>query len=208
MYFLFLFWRGGEKEKEVERNISVWLPLACPLLGTWHATQAAQCPDWEPNPATLQFTGWHSLHWATPARPAFFYLLKTSRFFCCFINFVLLKIYFYIYFYERALYCFFVLFCSTANSMLATLKESHLLYYICLKRIDYIFRVVIKLKTGTILGEKMLFYLTFWTIIFSPFTSINIKFILIKGALLGLVFPSAQVTCWPFTWFPHSKTFL
>ena len=24
----------------MERNISVWLPLACPLLGTWPATQA------------------------------------------------------------------------------------------------------------------------------------------------------------------------
>ena len=27
-------------EKERERNISVWLPLAHPLLGTWPTTQA------------------------------------------------------------------------------------------------------------------------------------------------------------------------
>ena len=27
-------------EKERERNITVWLTLACPLLGTWSATQA------------------------------------------------------------------------------------------------------------------------------------------------------------------------
>ena len=27
-------------EKERERNISVWLPLTCALLGTWPATQA------------------------------------------------------------------------------------------------------------------------------------------------------------------------
>ena len=27
-------------EKEKDRNINVWLPLACPLLGTWLATQA------------------------------------------------------------------------------------------------------------------------------------------------------------------------
>ena len=33
--------RGREgKEKERERNINVWLPLACPLLGIWPATQA------------------------------------------------------------------------------------------------------------------------------------------------------------------------
>ena len=28
------------KEKERERNISVWLPLMCPLLRTWSAAQA------------------------------------------------------------------------------------------------------------------------------------------------------------------------
>ena len=41
--FIYLFpdrGEGKEKEKERERNISVWLPLACPLLGTWPATQA------------------------------------------------------------------------------------------------------------------------------------------------------------------------
>ena len=27
-------------EKETERNINVWLPLVCPPLGTWPATQA------------------------------------------------------------------------------------------------------------------------------------------------------------------------
>ena len=36
--WLFVF-REREKEKE-ERNINVCLPLACPLLGTWPATQA------------------------------------------------------------------------------------------------------------------------------------------------------------------------
>lgn len=48
---------------------------------------------------------------------------------------------------------------------------------------------MIKLKTGTALGEKArLFYLTFWTTTFSPFTGVNVKSILIKGALLELVF--------------------
>ena len=39
--FIYLFLERGEgKEKETEGNINVWLPLACPLLGTWPATQA------------------------------------------------------------------------------------------------------------------------------------------------------------------------
>ena len=32
--------RGDGREKESERNINVWLPLTCPLLGTWSVTQA------------------------------------------------------------------------------------------------------------------------------------------------------------------------
>ena len=32
--------RGEGKEKERERNISVWLPLAHPPLWTWPTTQA------------------------------------------------------------------------------------------------------------------------------------------------------------------------
>ena len=40
--YLFIFREKGRegKEKERERNINVWLPLARPLLGTWPATQA------------------------------------------------------------------------------------------------------------------------------------------------------------------------
>ena len=39
--FIYLFLeRGGRREKERERNINVWLPLACPPLGTRPATQA------------------------------------------------------------------------------------------------------------------------------------------------------------------------
>ena len=34
------FYRGEWREKERERNIDVWLPLTCPLLVTWSATQA------------------------------------------------------------------------------------------------------------------------------------------------------------------------
>ena len=38
--YLFIFRNGEKREKERERNIHVWLPLARPLLGTWPATQA------------------------------------------------------------------------------------------------------------------------------------------------------------------------
>ena len=39
--FIYLFLERGEgREKERERNISVWLPLMHPLLGTWPVTQA------------------------------------------------------------------------------------------------------------------------------------------------------------------------
>ena len=39
---LFILFLGKEqgREKERERNINVWLPLVCPLLETWPATQA------------------------------------------------------------------------------------------------------------------------------------------------------------------------
>ena len=38
---LFIYFQRGEgREKKRERNIIVWLPLTCPLLATWPATQA------------------------------------------------------------------------------------------------------------------------------------------------------------------------
>ena len=45
--FVYLFLNRRE-EKERGKNINVWLTLACPLLGTWPATQA-RSPDWESN---------------------------------------------------------------------------------------------------------------------------------------------------------------
>ena len=39
--FIYLFLeRGEQREKEREGNINVWLPLTCPVLGTWPTTQA------------------------------------------------------------------------------------------------------------------------------------------------------------------------
>ena len=39
LFYLFLE-RGVGREKDRERNINVWLPLARPLLGMWPVTQA------------------------------------------------------------------------------------------------------------------------------------------------------------------------
>ena len=38
--FFLLLERGEGREKEGERNMKVWLPLTCPLTGTWPAPQA------------------------------------------------------------------------------------------------------------------------------------------------------------------------
>ena len=38
-FYLFIFRERG-REEDRGRNINVWLPLTCPLLGTWPATQA------------------------------------------------------------------------------------------------------------------------------------------------------------------------
>ena len=61
--FIYLFLESGEDR---ERNISVWLLLVCPLLGTWPTTQA--CGLTGNRTMTLWFTGPRSVHWATPAR--------------------------------------------------------------------------------------------------------------------------------------------
>ena len=40
-FFIYLFLEIGEgRKRERQRIINVWLPLACPLLGTWPAIQA------------------------------------------------------------------------------------------------------------------------------------------------------------------------
>ena len=63
--FIYLFLEKGEvREKERERNISVWLLLAHPLLGPW--PQPRYVPWLSIEPETLWFAGPHSIHWATP----------------------------------------------------------------------------------------------------------------------------------------------
>ena len=48
-FFKILFilsFREGKGEKERKKNINVWLPFTCPLLGTCNS---GMCPDWELN---------------------------------------------------------------------------------------------------------------------------------------------------------------
>ena len=69
--FIYLLSERGEgSEKEKERNISVWGIINClsqvPQPGTW--PQSRHVPSLGIEPATFQFTGRHSIHWAAPAR--------------------------------------------------------------------------------------------------------------------------------------------
>ena len=56
LIFIYLFLERGERmEKERERNINVWLHLACLPLGTWPATQAcALTGNWTGNPLVCE----------------------------------------------------------------------------------------------------------------------------------------------------------
>ena len=75
----FMVWREGKvREKEKERNISVWLPLMCaPYWGP--GPQPRHVPWLGIEPATLWFSGQHSIHWAAPARAGFMALIRFSK---------------------------------------------------------------------------------------------------------------------------------
>ena len=75
LYLWFLERREG-REKE-ERNPNVWLPLPQSPLKTWPATQA--CALTGNRTGDLRFAGWHSIHWATPARADSFRHNETGR---------------------------------------------------------------------------------------------------------------------------------
>ena len=78
--FIYLFLeRGREGKREGEKH-HVWLPLTCPVLGTWPSTQKeisqlkrvsqpGMCPDWESNlrpfgsQASAQSTEAHQPGW-------------------------------------------------------------------------------------------------------------------------------------------------
>ena len=66
---------GGRETSMCERDID-WLPLTHPLLGTWPATQA--CAGIEQ--AYFWFSGWRSIHGATPATRFYYPLYHDYRF--------------------------------------------------------------------------------------------------------------------------------
>ena len=73
-FYLFIFReRGREGEREGEKHQCV----VASLLGTWPATQA--CALTGNQLATLWFTGWHSVYWATPARAENIMLKERSQ---------------------------------------------------------------------------------------------------------------------------------
>ena len=39
MILFIYFYREGKGRRKRKKNINVWLPLACPMLGTWPTTQ-------------------------------------------------------------------------------------------------------------------------------------------------------------------------
>ena len=68
-FYLFIFRERG-REEEGERNISVWLPLVRPLLGTWPVTLAcALTGNRRGDPLVLRLA---LNHWATLARSEIF----------------------------------------------------------------------------------------------------------------------------------------
>ena len=66
-YFIYLILeRGKERERDREKHQCVVAPPMPPTGDL--AGNPNTCPDWESN---LCFTGWSSVHWATPARVLF-----------------------------------------------------------------------------------------------------------------------------------------
>ena len=64
-------------EGERERNISVWLPLARPILGTWPPTPG-RCPDWELDQQPFDSQG--STQSTEPHQPGYVWLFKFPKY--------------------------------------------------------------------------------------------------------------------------------
>ena len=65
-FYVFILEKGEGRKKDRERNIGVWLPLACPLLGTWPTTETcALTGNQTSDPLVCR---WCPTHWATPVR--------------------------------------------------------------------------------------------------------------------------------------------
>ena len=74
--FIYFRQRGKEGEREGEKHQRVVASHTFPPLGTWPGPQPRHVPWLGIEPATLWFTGQHSVHWATPAR-AHLHVLST-----------------------------------------------------------------------------------------------------------------------------------
>ena len=69
IYFIF---REGKGRRKRERNISVWLPLMRPLLGTWPATQACALTENLTGDPLLNSLVFNSLSHTSQGCPCFF----------------------------------------------------------------------------------------------------------------------------------------
>ena len=76
-FYLFVF-REQRREREREKNINVWSPLAHPPTGDL-ASNLGMCPRLGIEPATLWFAGPGSIHWTPPARAPFFIVQSKLR---------------------------------------------------------------------------------------------------------------------------------
>ena len=77
-FYLFLE-RGEGKEKERERKINVWLPLARPLLGIWPPTQACVLTgNRTGGPLVCSLC---PIHWAAPARAVVSFFINHTEIF-------------------------------------------------------------------------------------------------------------------------------
>ena len=75
--FIYLFLeKGKRREKERERNIDVWLPLARPQLGTWPATQACALTGNQTSDLLACSAGTQSTE---PHQPGLLLLLKKKK---------------------------------------------------------------------------------------------------------------------------------
>ena len=82
--FIYLFVeRGKGREKERERNINVWLPLAHPPLGTWPTAQACAL-DWESN--RRPFNSQASTQPLSHTSQGYYYVFLNRKFLKCLVE--------------------------------------------------------------------------------------------------------------------------
>ena len=78
--FIHLFLERGEgKEEERERNISEWLPLTCPLLGTWPTTQACALTGIRTGNPLVRSPTLYPLSYASQGRTSVLYFFCICR---------------------------------------------------------------------------------------------------------------------------------